>query len=1028
MSLNLKSFNHKCMGLSKKFIFSFLLLICSPIFFSDRVYASVQSAATDPDINITLRGNSKVNPPYPNPDTNIGNQADLNADKVLIDIGGETDPKAPQLGTITGNAISNPSIKELYQIKDYNGAAIIPPDYSNNWGVTLMTWLNAGQAIKVPQSGYDIGEGYQAVILYAAKDQITISYTNGGDGIVRGYTIHVINFPKIDPNLVSMYEQYISQGKVIELPCGYTLGTSNGSELVSIRDTGSFMDPRSKKDWWNQSAQLLACDLSLKPKAITIGQSSGAAKNQATLTKSSKPIPDPYVSGGDTRGNEFHQLRPYQASPYGMLYQYIEWDSLFCGNDLVVKHSYTLNPDGPWRTAKACTDDGGENKTCEFQVISDSANIEVDLKDSELPILGNTTLVPNRINEVNLLDDASRVNNYLEWFLNGSVFSSYDTPLTNTVADIDRLINFSGPLNKLLPTTILDFNRGQTADQTQYRHNQIYECFFGGNPTSCVKGAVSLAARLKPESDSSVGADPPLGRSPYSPLAPTEDRAGEVRIPSPQEMTPNDKPVQPLVGGIQVQEVSFTPNSGISESVPDTNNPTGGNITARNDLYFSHTVDGAQLSELLQKTFLYQGTTGFNGDTGADAPYFNSNGGGPKSCEIADAKTNPGDDLFGDLHQQTAPNVGSKYYKNITGKVTYTTLPFNVTFSPSETTDQTCLQTCTTDLSCQACTTTTYSKKVNVYAALAVYTKSPNLNEIADRLVGGDWSVLKRFFPIDILTAKNPKNPKEDLIKDYAASAKATYKEPAGADDPNVEILAGDPTQGRGGEQAQIFFPHLGSVNENFLKGLQCALRPKGMCESAALQVNAAQPGKSGSCQINCNQNAQLTAAAQKYASLKAKFVDLAARWTGDGKPYADECFNDVVNRSVAAGVNPAFTLTEWLHESDASNYTAHNTSCATQDFGINSTTNPIPADFDAQITRFLKLPSDYKTKYPQCFNNGYSDMQNFMQIYKNGVVSPCVPGADAINYLNEIISSAWEPLVPSCPFPTYPTDKPFCP
>ncbi len=397
------------MNLPKKIVFVVFLLV-TIFLFPRQVKASVQSAASDPDINIELRHDFNATPTLGG--VGLINTGDEN--NPLI-----TDKKAPQLSTIS----TNPTITTIRQVGEYNASGPIPADNSNNWGVTLSGLTNAGDIIKVPQSGYDIGEGYQAVILYATPEQIAISYTNGGDGIVRGYTIHILHFA-VNGNLVNLYQQNIGQGKVIELPCGYPLGTSTGSELVSIRDTGSFMDPRSQKDWWQNGPQTLKCNLSLQPKSIVIGQSSGPAKNQPSLTISGNPIPQPYVGGGGTRDNEFHQLRPYEASPFGMTARYLERDTLFCGNDIVIKQAYELTPNGGGQIGQ-CTGNSDGSQTCVFR-LSGYANIEVDLKNSELPILGNTTLVPNRINDANQLNPIDRLNNYVSWYLNGTVYSAYE--------------------------------------------------------------------------------------------------------------------------------------------------------------------------------------------------------------------------------------------------------------------------------------------------------------------------------------------------------------------------------------------------------------------------------------------------------------------------------------------------------------------------------------------------------------------------------------------------------------------------
>jgi hypothetical protein len=285
--------------------------------------------------------------------------------------------------------------------------------------------------------------------------------------------------------------------------------------------------------------------------------------------------------------------------------------------------------------------------------------------------------------------------------------------------------------------------------------------------------------------------------------------------------------------------------------------------------------------------------------------------------------------------------------------------------------------------------------------------------------VDGNFSVFKKMFPKDFTE-----------IKDIPGYTTAEYSavgmdQIAGeeADKPKAEkpeeVLAGEPAMNRPGAQAEIFFPHLGSIQEYFLYGIQKALRPF----SGTLATGSATPGD---CQINCNENIPDNVIPDKFlGSYKEAFIDKAERWTGDGKSHARECYNDVVRRSLSAGVNPAFTLMIWANESGASNYTAHNTSCETQDFGIN---NPaIASDFNSQLTRFLRLPSAYKSQYPQCFNYpGANEMKSFLHIFRSGVNDPCRPNQDSIDYYNAI-QPVWGWVAPGCSFPTYPTDE-SCP
>jgi hypothetical protein len=85
----------------------------------------------------------------------------------------------------------------------------------------------------------------------------------------------------------------------------------------------------------------------------------------------------------------------------------------------------------------------------------------------------------------------------------------------------------------------------------------------------------------------------------------------------------------------------------------------------------------------------------------------------------------------------------------------------------------------------------------------------------------------------------------------------------------------------------------------------------------------------------------------------KEKVLDVLQRWTTScsGGTYGNECFADVSCKSLAAGVDPTFTLAIWAHESDGSNYAY---SSGVEDFGIHNATNVSVANFDQQITFFL--------------------------------------------------------------------------
>jgi hypothetical protein len=100
---------------------------------------------------------------------------------------------------------------------------------------------------------------------------------------------------------------------------------------------------------------------------------------------------------------------------------------------------------------------------------------------------------------------------------------------------------------------------------------------------------------------------------------------------------------------------------------------------------------------------------------------------------------------------------------------------------------------------------------------------------------------------------------------------------------------------------------------------------------------------------INCNQN--LPDQNVQGILSKTEFGLLADRWTA-GTNYADECYNDVICRALSTGVDPAFALAVWLHESGASNYDF--APGQVEDFGIH--VGAPPEDFNAQANYFMSL------------------------------------------------------------------------
>jgi len=191
-------------------------------------------AAVNPDLNIEMRGWQQTN-------AYLG----------LVTYNGSPDASAPQLwGLFTDSRV--PVFSAVYQVYDWNWQTNTRGSLYTTWPVTLAGFqVQPREIIQTPPSGYNIGSGYTALVLYATTNQITLKYTRD-DNVVSGYTIHVEGVC-VEPSLLALYNQWNSagRGQLPALANGQPLGRANGNAIdVAIRDSGSFMDPRSHNDWW----------------------------------------------------------------------------------------------------------------------------------------------------------------------------------------------------------------------------------------------------------------------------------------------------------------------------------------------------------------------------------------------------------------------------------------------------------------------------------------------------------------------------------------------------------------------------------------------------------------------------------------------------------------------------------------------------------------------------------------------------------------------------------------------------------
>lgn len=736
---------------------------------------------------------------------------------------------------------------------------------------------------------------------------------------------------------------------------------------------------------------------------------------------------------------EFHSLRPYPASPcdddpIGLL---------MCSNSLIAKEVFEVTRDD----AVSCNEFPDGSALCTF-IINSSVNIDIGLTDGELPIMGNTEDVPNAIRDTGF-DFAQRVNEYVSWYLNGTIKRAeedYLSILTVGSEDLFNLINFAGPIRKLYPRIGIqgavssgqamlrktERNEGIAGD---IRHNQIVACIAsGGTPSACYR-TPSNPVRMS----DMVSTTPDQPTYPYIPYSSTEDRVGEG------ETEPLIEIAQPQPRGVVISNLLWEP------------------ANEKSRLYFAHMQESRELGEILQRNFIPMDQVGTL-ITGGIAPAL---GGGDtffvalppdevgrpgtpdgsveppdigEHCEIIETRTNPGDKLYGDLQRNPEEEP-------ISGVTSYTAT-FECLFSPPEIdiegyngcvsgggNPDECTEENTTDEEiCQR----------ESLIAMTVDTTTPWADDVWERLVAGGMSFTRRIFPF-----VGPGSTFIEQFKDIPAESKANYTSSnAGAPSgppydqgiPSTDVLesndtfAGDFRENRPGSSAKLFFPHIGSVLEYSLYGVQDALRPLG----ARFFVEEGDE-EIGICGITCDLDSPTPPA--PYASLKPVFVDLATRQTaGQGKNLAEECYNYVVNESLARGVNPSFTLAMWLHESAASNY---GPSCIVRDFGITGSGTPA-TDVAAQLEAFLDIAvqgvQGYAGTYGACYSqetptppqeglDAYPSNQNdfiaWMYVFQSGLgpAGDCSTLSD--NYYRDVLTMFWW-LAPQCTFDLPDDGNPF--
>ncbi|RME75210.1 MAG: hypothetical protein D6784_08370 [Chloroflexi bacterium] len=182
----------------------------------------------------------------------------------LVPYNGPTDSDAPQLSAIF-QPRRVPFFRAAYQVNSWQWS---PADCRGSphgcagppvtrWEVTLLgVSTTPGELLTIPSRAAEIYPGgYRAMVLYADEQQITLGYTRR-DTVAAGYVVHLLGVC-VDPNLLALYRAQVDANgwrvgnSLPALRTDQPLGHAAGKELrIAIRDNGTFLDPRSQKDWW----------------------------------------------------------------------------------------------------------------------------------------------------------------------------------------------------------------------------------------------------------------------------------------------------------------------------------------------------------------------------------------------------------------------------------------------------------------------------------------------------------------------------------------------------------------------------------------------------------------------------------------------------------------------------------------------------------------------------------------------------------------------------------------------------------
>jgi hypothetical protein len=223
---------------------------------------------------------------------------------------------------------------------------------------------------------------------------------------------------------------------------------------------------------------------------------------------------------------------------------------------------------------------------------------------------------------------------------------------------------------------------------------------------------------------------------------------------------------------------------------------------------------------------------------------------------------------------------------------------------------------------------------------------------------------------------------------------------------PSVNTSTGNPNAAVSGSSTIYRENNLAQDTMHLLQN--CWLVPSDQQSSSKCGLLSAVSSPAN-CDVNAPENSSIGIS-------KDTFAGIADRWSNPSN-QANECFNDVINRSLCAGIDPRHTLLFWLHESGASNYTL-NWLGPVEDFGIHMA-GISPENFNEQITRFLQLDPG-----AHCQNDPLIAGDYWLGLITNMLNGHCDPdeinqfGTSGRSTLPDFIAT-WEILFGSTPMPS---------